>query len=215
MEVEGCLTSYIDQGSVESHRLFLARRTLLEMLFDRGYAVSVTQMAMTLSEFRETYGENPDLDRLRIPASLLSNPSKKLLVIFCGPERVKISNIRGFHNHLVQENLSRMILVLQNKVTSKAREAIKEIFTFKVETFNITELLVNITKHVLKPKHDILTEEEKKALLEKYNVEETQLPRMLHTDAIARYYGLEKGQVVKVTYDGELTGNHVTYRCVV
>ncbi|KAM0948790.1 putative DNA-directed RNA polymerase [Dioscorea sansibarensis] len=65
----------------------------------------------------------------------------------------------------------------------------------------ITGLLVNITKHVLKPKHDILTEEEEKqALSKKYDVEESQLPRMLLTDAIASYYGLEKGQVVKVTH---------------
>ncbi|WJZ93835.1 hypothetical protein VitviT2T_012741 [Vitis vinifera] len=38
-----------------------------------------------------------------------------------------------------------------------------------------------------------------------------QLPRMLQQDAIARYYGLEKGQVVKVIYNGEITGSHVTY----
>lgn len=41
-----------------------------------------------------------------------------------------------------------------------------------------------------------------------------QLPRMLETDAVARYYGLGKGTVVKVIYDSELTGNHVTYRCI-
>lgn len=37
---------------------------------------------------------------------------------------------------------------------------------------------------------------------------------MLEKDAVARYYGLQKGTVVKVTYEGELTGTHVTYRCV-
>lgn len=36
----------------------------------------------------------------------------------------------------------------------------------------------------------------------------------MQKDAIARYYGLEKGQVVKVTYNGEVTELHVTYRCV-
>lgn len=41
-----------------------------------------------------------------------------------------------------------------------------------------------------------------------------QLPRMLKKDAIAQYYGLERGQVVKVTYSGEITESHVTYRCV-
>lgn len=41
-----------------------------------------------------------------------------------------------------------------------------------------------------------------------------QLPRMLETDAVARYYGFDKGTVVKVIYDGELTGKRVAYRCV-
>ncbi|KAH7511766.1 hypothetical protein FEM48_Zijuj12G0017600 [Ziziphus jujuba var. spinosa] len=40
------------------------------------------------------------------------------------------------------------------------------------------------------------------------------LPRMSRKDAIARYYGLERGQVVKVTYSSEITKSHITYRCV-
>ena len=41
-----------------------------------------------------------------------------------------------------------------------------------------------------------------------------QFPRMLENDAIARYYALEKGQVVKVSYSGTFTDSLVTYRCV-
>uniref|UniRef100_M1C1U5 DNA-directed RNA polymerase II n=2 Tax=Solanum tuberosum TaxID=4113 RepID=M1C1U5_SOLTU len=85
---------------------------------------------------------------------------------------------------------------------------------FKTEIFQITDLLVNITKHVLKPKHELLTNTEKEQLLKKYNLEDKQLPRMSQKDAIARYYGLEKGQVVKVTYNNEIIETHVTYRCV-
>jgi DNA-directed RNA polymerase I, II, and III subunit RPABC1 len=42
----------------------------------------------------------------------------------------------------------------------------------------------------------------------------SQLPRMLQKDAISKCHGLEKGQVVKVTYSGEITESHVTYRCI-
>lgn len=41
--------------------------------------------------------------------------------------------------------------------------------------FQITDLLVNITKHVLKPRHELLTDTEKEKLLKKYNLEEKQV----------------------------------------
>lgn len=41
--------------------------------------------------------------------------------------------------------------------------------------FKITDLLVNVTKHVLKPHHQVLSDEEKTALLHKFNIEEKQV----------------------------------------
>ncbi|CAN6380508.1 unnamed protein product [Urochloa humidicola] len=212
-EVASCISSMIDrEGSVESHRLFLARRTALEMLRDRGYSVPEAELARTLPEFRAWWAEKPELERLAFTTTLASDPSNKVKVVFCPPEPVKIAVIREIYSGV--KDLSRLILILQSKMMSKARESIKDIFPFKVDTFQITELLVNITKHALKPKHEVLTAEEKAKLLKEYNVVDSQLPRMLENDAVARYHGLGKGTVVKVTYDSELTGNHVTYRCI-
>ncbi|GER25806.1 DNA-directed RNA polymerase II [Striga asiatica] len=209
-----CLSSVLDNGSIDSHRFYLARRTMLEMLKDRGFAVPNCEIEVSLEEFRNKHGQTPEADELRISALHKDDPSIKAMVIFCGQTIVKVNVIRGISSMIVnKDSLNRLILVVHNKITNQAMRAV-ELFPFKVEIFQITDLLVNITKHELKPKHLVLTNQEKEELLRKYSITEKQLPRMSHKDAIARYYGLEKGQIVKVTYSGELTQLHVTYRCV-
>jgi DNA-directed RNA polymerases I, II, and III subunit RPABC1 len=58
-------------------------------------------------------------------------------VIFCPPEPVKKAAIREIHNETKDENLSRLILVLQGKIMSQARESMKDIFPFKVDVFQV------------------------------------------------------------------------------
>ncbi|XP_004303601.1 PREDICTED: DNA-directed RNA polymerase V subunit 5A-like [Fragaria vesca subsp. vesca] len=209
-----CLSGFVDDGSTESHRYFLSRRTVLEMLRDRGYSVPSSEIDLSLQDFRSLHGQNPDADRLCFSTVHSSDPSERMLVIYCGPGIVKVNVIRGLHSQIAnKDTLSGLILILQGQITSQALKTL-DLYPFKVEIFQITDLLVNITKHVLKPQHQVLTEQAKQALLKKFNIEEKQLPRISQKDAIAKYYGLERGQVVKVTYSGDITKGHVTYRCV-
>ncbi|KAI3682347.1 hypothetical protein L1987_82275 [Smallanthus sonchifolius] len=209
-----CLSSFVDDGSVESHRYYLSRRTLLEMLRDRGYDISDSEIDVTLRQFRDLHGQQIDVDRLRISASHVSDSENKVLAVYCGTGIVKVNAIRWIATQIMnKESLSHLIIVVQSHITNQAMKAV-ELFPFKVEIFQITDLLVNITKHVLKPKHRVITDVEKEKLLKKFNLDEKQLPRMSQKDAIAQYYGLQKGQVIEVTYNGEITGLHVTYRCI-
>ncbi|KAF5204399.1 DNA-directed RNA polymerases I, II, and III subunit RPABC1 [Thalictrum thalictroides] len=212
--VPSCLSSFIDTGSRESHRYYLARRTTLEMLRDRGYDVPTSEIDLSLQEFRSVFSQQPNLEQLRISVPLLSDPTKKVMVIFCGNEVVKKPTATRILQQITNSaDLHKLILILENKITAQAKQHLK-LCRVKVEDFQITDLLVNITKHVLMPKHEILSSVEKDKLLKKFSVGENQIPRMLETDAVARYYGLEKGQVVKVTTDSDVTGPLVTYRCV-
>ncbi|KAJ9190582.1 hypothetical protein P3X46_001768 [Hevea brasiliensis] len=209
-----CMAEFVDQGSVESRRYYLSRRTVLEMLRDRGYDVADSEVTRSLAEFRVEFGDKPDLERLRISASLRSNQHKKILVVFLGSDEIRTAAIRGLLSHIPnKESLHGLMLIVQSKMNHFARKELDKL-QCKVEIFQITELLLNITKHVIQPTHEILTAELKQQLLNKYKTEDKQLPRMLETDAIARYYGLEKGQVVKITYGGGLVDSLVSYRCV-
>lgn len=212
-----CVAKFIDTGSAETHRLYLGRRTVLEMLKDRGYGVDQSDIDMSLAEFRTRFGEVASQDllhRLRFSVSRLSRPSEKVLVVFGGTDEIRKQAMSTLLFQLSHDSSRpRIMLVLQGKMNSHARKLADQ-SSFQIETFLITDLLVNITKHQLLPKHEILSAEEQQSLLKKLDVQPSQMPRMLETDPIVKYYGLEKGQILKITYDGPSTGAFVTYRCI-
>lgn len=76
-----CLSSLMDDGSTESHKYYLARKTMLEMLRDRGFAVPNCEIDVSLQEFRDKYGQNPAdtaINELRIAALHKDDPSIKV-----------------------------------------------------------------------------------------------------------------------------------------
>ena len=113
------------------------------------------------------------------------------------------------------ENVNRAIIVVQNDLSPFAKQAIQDSGGKTLEHFKEAELLVNITKHVLVPEHILLEPSEKKELLDRYKLKDTQLPRIQVHDPVARYYGLQRGEVVKIVRKSETAGRYVTYRLVV
>nr|GAT60967.1 predicted protein [Mycena chlorophos] len=98
-------------------------------------------------------------------------------------------------------------------MTSSARKVITAMAQqYRLEEFSESDLLVNITHHTLVPRHDVLSPEDKTLLLQKYRLKETQLPRIQLADPVARYYGLRRGQVVKITRPSETSGRYASYR---
>lgn len=83
-----------------------------------------------------------------------------------------------------------------------------------LQVFMMKELMYNPSKHVLVPKHEKLSEDEAKAVLEKYMIKsKAQLPQIHKTDIMARWLGLKHGDVVRITRYNPTSGEYYYYRC--
>ena len=74
--------------------------------------------------------------------------------------------------------------------------------------------MVDVSKHELVPEHTVLDESEYEGVLEEYNIEKTDLPKIKRTDP-ALPDDATVGDVVKITRDSRTTDTATIYRLVV
>ncbi len=84
-----------------------------------------------------------------------------------------------------------------------------------VQIISLTQLLINIVEHRDVPKHEVITDEEKKELLQKYYINESNLPNILRDDPMAVYLGLTPGEVVRILRPSITSGTYISYRICV
>jgi len=197
----------------ESARLFRVFRTIANMLEKRGYMVPKDMREMTPASFKERFGESPGRESLTVLVEKADDEGNQLFVFFPEDDKLGVKPIKVYIDRMTAESVSNAILVLKVDITPFAKQALQEISdSFRIEHFKESELLVDITQHQLVPEHQVLTPNEKTELLKRYRLKETQLPRIQMNDPVARYFGMKRGQVVKIIRPSETAGRYVTYR---
>ncbi|VUC25342.1 unnamed protein product [Clonostachys rosea] len=227
-----------DARSKEVVRLWRAWRTAHEMIADRQeYELAEDEIKISLDRFRSDYC-NPDGSVNRGKLQFSARPSDSMLrkntppktdsdpdpTPDCGPVWVEflsdtsfgVGQIRNFAKYIITNQYKTGIMITHGALSPAARKSLASVENLaKIECFLEEDLLVNITHHELVPRHVLLSREEKTALLKRYRLKETQLPRILQKDPVARYLGLKRGQVVKIIRTSETAGRYASYRLCV
>mmetsp|Transcript_14802 Transcript_14802/g.22615 ORF Transcript_14802/g.22615 Transcript_14802/m.22615 type:complete len:228 (+) Transcript_14802:118-801(+) len=199
--------------SPEASRMFRVYRTMSNLLQKRGYMVPREMREMTPASFVSKFGERPARESLTILVEKADDETNQLFVFFPEDEKVGVKPIQVYTDRMRSEGVSAAIMVLKVDITPFAKQAVQEMAdSFRIEHFKEAELLVDITQHQLVPEHQVLTNNEKDELLKRYRLKELQLPRIQANDPVARYYGMKRGQVVKIIRPSETAGRYVTYR---
>jgi DNA-directed RNA polymerase subunit H len=104
------------------------------------------------------------------------------------------------------------ILVTIGKYTHTAKTRSKK---FGIELIPKNFPAFNIFDHDFVSKHEILTPEERKNILEEYKVQPYQLPRIKASDPAIIAVGARPGDIVRVIRKSATAGQYIAYRYVV
>ncbi|KAL1785732.1 DNA-directed RNA polymerases I, II, and III subunit RPABC1 [Sigmodon hispidus] len=156
---------------------------------DHGYLVTQDELDQTLEEFKAH-------------TDLTDDPTDQMFVFFPEEPKVNIKTIKVYCQQIQEENITRALTVVQQGMTSSAKQSLVDMAPkYVLEQFLQQELLINITEHELVPEHVVMTKEWVTELLARYKL-------------LACYFGIKRGQVVKIIRPSETAGRYITYRLV-
>jgi DNA-directed RNA polymerase I, II, and III subunit RPABC1 len=222
----------IEQAIEEKHYdpyfidIYRAWITCCEMLKDRGYTLPAEFASVDNNDFYKLY-QNTDAEPGFNSYDILGTKevsnsagevkgTKKILVKFTldndSISRNDIIAIRKKVSEAYDEGTS-IIYILKNKPNTFVYKEVNS-GNMTDEIFLYTEVIFNRTKHRLVPKHVLLTEAEKKDLLITYDCKDTQIPRMVTSDFICRYFGAKPGDIFMIYRPSPSSGIYITYRVV-
>lgn len=196
----------------EITKLFRARQTMLEMMKDRGVSYPSSLHISSFDQFRiEYYSRNIDI--------LINNPDRNIYIKFLLNTKIKPNQIKEIIENLkteyIEKENDKLILVIKPKPNSTILKIIKEKEYRFVELFWLNNVIINITKHILVPKHTKLTDEEIKIVMEKnYITSKSLFPVMNRDDPVAKYLNLSSGDVCKILRKSITSGEYISYRVV-
>ena len=105
---------------------------------------------------------------------------------------------------------------IENKIfisRELTKKMITQIKSYNSEFFFEREFLEDIPSKIFIPKHQLLTNEEKKEFLKCYS--ESELSKIFYTDVMSRYYKAQPGDIFRILRPSNTAGYNIFYRKVI
>ena len=170
---------------------------LLRMLFDRKLINDIEKERIKLGNV-----ENKNTFEI-----ILNNDTKYSIYIINGElsSVVKNSSLDNYLSNNV--NIHKIIII--KMITKKACNQLNTEYR-NTEFIFEHELMEHIPSKVFIPKHELLSPEEKKELLETFN--EHNFAEIFTTDVMSRYYDAKSGDIFRIIRPSITAGNNIFYR---
>ena len=190
---------------------FRVRKTTMEMLEDRGYEVSEEDKNMNYEDFTNRLEENS----IQLIATHRTNSVKMVYVAFIldakSFSKKDLVALKALMDEKYPTNEVTVIIVQDKQTPQIAKELLNDEYKL-YEIFSMKNLMFNITHHEIVPRHILLNQEEIEVQLKLFKTTRAQLPKLLTTDPVAKYYGMKAGDVCKIIRQSPMTGESYYYR---
>lgn len=207
---------------MDFENIFKSRKNILKLLSIRGYDISPynNQVKEELNILYQNHNKKVTYDIDTLDIFIKDETRGNIFIKYVLSDKCRAKVIEKIMETLYNdflENKDTCIIITKEKVTYKGS---LETFINKIyrengqfgQIFSITDFLYDITEHELCPKYEILTEDETKEVLAKFNTTLKELPEIKVVDALGSFYGVRVNQVVKKICSSQTAGITQNYR---
>lgn len=199
---------------------FTVFQNVHRMLKDRGYNNLIAGYHIdSLDEFKQRLsgtGSSTCFDRSILNFIVQKETDSHLLMVFFSNENsIGSKHLKEIQAHMKLGNINRCVLIYPKSITPPAMRDLESLEKTKhkiIETFSDDDLLLNIVSHRLMPVFTPLSQDEKTEFLQRTGIKYDQLPRIHTNDPVARYYGMVRGDIIKICRKSRTAGLYVSFR---
>lgn len=186
-------------------KYYTSYTVMLKILKYRGYYVS-KKYEKTREEFDYLYSEYTELSAVKTAMSenmIFRKGGSPVMVIWIH-ERKLGSNVRDVVSTLEENDILNAFIIADEGPTPQVGEVIKSLKVTKnihIDIWTLHSSMVFIPDHKLVPKHRICSTRERKVIYDAYNLKvgDQKIPRLPTSDAIVKFLGASKGNLVEIT----------------
>ena len=187
-------------------KVYKARQTMLTQLELRGFNTSnynnfsINDVNIMLQNKQgDMLLENEKNHKVYVKFCLNINKSSQIRIKYIYEI---IEDLFNFIEDPLNKDTDQVIFVTKSDPNDSLIDKIKQIYNKEgifITIYSLARLQFNILEHSLIPPHTILSEEEKHALIKKWNiVNESQFPEISRFDPISLAIGIRPGQLCKI-----------------
>lgn len=188
--------------------LFEVKKNQLKMVERRGYNIDRERnlLKTKLDDFLHSYityaKENRRSLRSVLTQIYQNEEGKKIYVYYADAspdsKQLGVKGIEPAIDFMNKEKIHDMIIITAKQLSSSADKKLESLVAYNIQIFTEDEMGFDPTEHFLVPKHIPLTDEQQRSFLNDNGLLIDNIPVILSSDVIARYYGLRAGRIVRI-----------------